>query len=112
MLSNFWENERPSSSDDESETENHSSEQTVENIETVKDLDLSKNELKSVIRKLEYKIKSYQNKFKSQRRTIRRLKKENEVMKNQNQHQALQIQNELKSFKEQFDIIKNCESFV
>ena len=92
MLSNFWENERPSSSDDESESEIHSGGQIVENIETVKDLDLSKNELKFEIRKLEYKLKSYQNKLQNQRSINRRLKKE------------------LKSSKEKFNLFENCES--
>ena len=99
LLSNFWANERPSSSDEENETENflysevesqfeiRSNEYLIEKIETVKDLDVSKNELKSLIRKHEYRIKLFENKNN-------------------------QLENELKSFEEGYNLLKSCKLFA
>ena len=99
----FWENERPSSSDDEKETENslytemeakaniRSSEHIIGNIEIVKDLNLSKTELKSEIRKLEYKMKNYRTNLRNQEKIISRLKTEFEVMKNKSQLETIQL---------------------
>ena len=100
MISNFWENERPSSTDDESETENLG-ERIVRNIEAAKDLSLSKNEFKSEIGKIGNKINSYHKKLRSQKRINRRLTREIE-----------QLQNELQSFKGQFNLFANGESYI
>ena len=96
-MSNFWAKERPSSSDEETETENPfysevesqseiRSNEHLRKIETVKDLDISKNELKSLIRKHEYRIKLLEDKNN-------------------------QLENELKSFDERYNLLKNCELF-
>jgi len=92
-MSNFWARERPSSSDGETDTENsevesqseiRSNVHLIEKYETVKDLDVSKNELKSEIRKHELRIKLLENK-------------------------NSQLENELKSFKERYNLFKNCK---
>ena len=100
----FWENERPSSSDDETENRN---------IETVKDLDLSKNELKSEIRKLEYNIKRYHTNLRNQEKINGQLRKKcskEKTMKNKSQQEVIQLENELKSYKERYQSLTNCES--
>ena len=107
MIRTFWEKNRPSSSDDETEFKNL----LKENIETVKDLDLSKNELKSEIRKLEYEIKRYQTNFKNQEKIISRLKREYETMKNKSQQETMLLRNELVSLKERYNSMTNCKSF-
>ena len=107
MIRTFWEKNRPSSSDDETEFKTL----LKENIETVKDLDLSKNELKSEIRKLEYEIKRYQTNFKNQEKNISRLKKEYETMKNKSQQETTKLRNELVSLKERYNSMTNCKSF-
>ena len=107
MIRTFWEKNRPSSSDDETEFENL----LQENIETVKDLDLSKNELKSEIRKLEYEIQRYQTNFKNQEKIISRLKREYETMKNKSKQETTKLRNELVSLKERYYSISNCKSF-
>ena len=103
----FWENERPSSSDDETEIERclapevelHAAvcpqKLTIENTQTGKDLDLSKNYLKSEIRMLEYKIKKYQTYLRNLVTTNRQLKTDNENA----QKQKNELENELKSLK-------------
>lgn len=115
----FWENERPSSSEEEPETENLLYQEiesearncsSVGSIEIVKDLDLSKNELKSEIRQLEYKIKQYRTNLKNQEKINNRLKKEYEVMKDTNQLEKLQLENELKLLKERYHSFTNCKS--
>ena len=78
MIRNFWKNERPSSTEYETATENSynlksetnteisetKSEQPTETIEDqLKNLELSKIELKSENRKLEYRIKRLQEKL-------------------------------------------------
>ena len=100
----FWEKERPSSSEEDPETENSLYPEnkaearicsSVGSIEIVKDLNLSNNELKSEVRKLEYKIN--------------RLKIECEVMKNKSQLEIIQLGNELKLLKERYHSFTNCE---
>ena len=68
----------------ESQSEVGSNEHLIENIQTVKDLDLSKNELKSEIRKHELRINLLENK-------------------------NSQLENELKSFEERYNLLKNCK---
>ena len=98
----FWENERPSSSEDETEPEgshhstseaqtNCSTELIMDNIEAVKDLNLSTNELKSEIRKLEYKIS--------------KLETENKIVENKRN----QLENKLKSSEERYDALTNSK---
>ena len=115
----FWENERPSSSEEEPETENSLYQEleakaricsSVGSIEIVKDLDLSKNELKSEIRRLEYKIKRYRTNLKNQEKINNRLKKEYEALKNRSQLEIIQLRNEHKLLKERYHSFTNCES--
>ena len=75
LIRNFWKNEKPTTTENETETENPSypksetktevsetkSEQPVKIIEDqIKSLELSKNELKNENRKLEFKILRFQ----------------------------------------------------
>ena len=82
----FWENERPSSSDDESEIESCLSPE-------IENLDLSKNYLKSEIRMLEYKLKKYHTYLRNQRTSNQHFKTEIEMVKKQKN----ELENELKS---------------
>ena len=84
----FWENERPSSSDDESEIESCLTSER-------EDLHLSRNYLKSEVHMLEHKIKKFQTYLRNQKTTNRQLKTENEVIKNQKN----ELENELESLK-------------
>ena len=105
LVRNFWENERPSSSDDEIEIEcpyypkieSKTRIGSSGNIEIVKDLNLSKKELKSEIRKLEYKIKGYQTGLRNQIITNSRLKTECEEIQKQSQVEKIKLQNELEA---------------
>ena len=110
----FWENERPSSSEDETETESwvYPEVETKGNIEIVKDLDLSKNELKSEIRKLEHKMKMYRNTLRNQEKIISRLKTDYEALKNKSRLERIQLENKLELLGERYHSFTNCEYFV
>ena len=107
LIRNFWKDERPTSTEyetatehsfyPESETETEISElksdQRTETInDQIKNLELSKNELRNENRKLEYEIKRYQEK-------MARLTIENRAAKDS----RIQLENELSTCKSRID---------
>ena len=107
MKSIFWANIRPTSTEDETSTENShhpktetetaisgtKSEQAVEIIhDQIKNLELSKNDLKNENRKLEFKVKRFQEK-------LTRLTIENGAVEDS----RIQLENELLTCKSRID---------
>ena len=87
----FWQNERPSSTESETEsTESEakvkisSREPMIKNVATVKNLDLTHSELKSEIRKLEYQLERSETSLQNQENLISQLTTKNEIVSNKN----------------------------
>ena len=94
MIRNFWQNERPSSTESETESsvcteseaevEISTREPMIQNVTTVKNLDLTHNELKSEIRKLEYQLERSATSLQNQEKLISQLTTKNEIVSNKN----------------------------
>ena len=103
MIRNFWKNERPTSTEFETESENSyypKSETEAEISGTIEDqiqnLEISNIELKNENRKLEYKIKRYQ-------KNLARLTTENGAAENE----RIELENELLTCKSRNDQLES-----
>ena len=100
-MRNFWKNERPSSTESETESsicteseaevEISTREPMIQNVAIVKNLDLTHNELKSEIRKLEYQLERSESSLQNQGKLFSQLTTKNEIVSNKN----VQLDNEI-----------------
>ena len=116
MIRNFWQNERPSSTESETEsTESEakvkisSREPMIQIVETVKNLDLNPNELKSEIRRLEYQLERAKTSLQNKEKVITQLTTENEIVANEKVQLEYQLEKSERIQRNQEKLISQFE---